>query len=460
MATPQLKRVLGLTDVILFNVVVIFSVRGMTTAAKIGPISIALWILAVAAFFIPLGLTVSELATRDSGEGGFYRWTRDAHGELHGFLGAWFYWVSNVTYLPSLLIFLSGAMAFVVGRPVLGEDPVFVASLSLCVLWFSAWLNIRGLEAGRIVTNGGAVASWTAAGLLIAAGALALSRYGSATEWSGQILGANVGGFQALGYFGTLSFALVGLELAPVMGGEIRDPARTLPRAILISGVVIAILYIVGSLAVMVALPPHEVSPISGALGAVQIVANRAGMSVMGPVVAGLVAFSVVGGVAAWLGGAARLPLSVGLDRFLPRAMADLHPGHGTPHKAILLQAVITSLFIVASQTGSTVREAYLVLVDTTIVLNFIPFIYIFLALPRLRPAGDEPGVVRVPGGRRMLWLVALAGLGTTIATLVSAAVPPPDVQNVVTFELKFWIGLVAFGVVGYLIYQRYRRAQ
>src|SRR5579872_7224062 len=105
MSGPQLRRVLSVTDVVFFNIVVIFSVRGMTTAAKMGPVSILLWVLAVVAFFIPLALTVTELGTRDSGVGGLYRWTRDSVGDAHGFLAAWFYWVSNLTYLPSLLIF-------------------------------------------------------------------------------------------------------------------------------------------------------------------------------------------------------------------------------------------------------------------------------------------------------------------------------------------------------------------
>src|SRR5207237_2621616 len=194
MEGPQLKRVLTLTDVVLFNVVVIFSVRGMTTAAKMGPVSVLLWLVAVVAFFIPLGLTVTELRTRDPGEGGFYRWTRDAIGEVHGFLGAWFYWVSNLTYLPSLLIFLAGAVAFVVGRPGLGEDPVYVASLSLAVLWFCAWLNVRVLEAGKIVSDGGAVASWIAALLLVAAGAVALARFGSATSFAPASFRTTAGG--------------------------------------------------------------------------------------------------------------------------------------------------------------------------------------------------------------------------------------------------------------------------
>jgi len=459
MESPQLKRVLGLTDLVLFNVVVIFSVRGMTTAAKMGPLSVLLWLLAVAAFFIPLGLTVTELATRDPDEGGFYRWTRDAFGGAHGFLGAWFYWVSNLTYLPSLLIFLSSSTAFVIGRPHLGENAWYVVSLSLGVLWFTAWLNIRGLNAGKIMTNGGALASWLAALLLIGAGAIALARFGSATPWNGQVLGASVGGTQALAYFGTLSFALVGMELAPVMGGEIRDPARNLPRAILISGVAVAVLYIVGTVAVMVALPAAEISPVSGALGAAQAVANRIGWSTMGAVVAALISFSVVGGVAAWLGGVARLPLAIGLDKFLPEVLSKLHPKYGTPHVAILLQTVLASLFIVASQTGSTVHEAYLVLLDATIIMNFVPFLYIFLALPRLRPAVDAVGVIRVPGGRGVLWLVALAGFIITVVTLLSAVIPPPDVENALVFETKLWGGLIGFAILGYAAYRSHRAA-
>ena len=144
---------------------------------------------------------------------------------------------------------------------------------------------------------------------------------------------------------------------------------------------------------------------------------------------------------------------------YLPPFMARLHPRHGTPHVAILVQTVLASLFIVASQTGSTVREAYLILLDATIVLNFIPFLYIFLALPKLRPASDAPGVIRVPGGRATLWLVALAGFGITVVTLVSAVIPPPDVGSALVFEAKLWGGLIGFAAIGYGIYRTNRAA-
>lgn len=181
MSEPQLKRVLGLWDVVLFNIVVIFSLRGMATAAKTGWASLLLWALAVAFFFIPLGYAVTELATREPGEGGLYRWTRSAFGDAHGFICGWLYWITNLTYLPSLLFFLAGNVVYVIGRPELGEDPWFVLPLALGVLWLAAWLNVVGLSMGQRVTNAGATANWISALLLVAAGVVTLVRSGSAT---------------------------------------------------------------------------------------------------------------------------------------------------------------------------------------------------------------------------------------------------------------------------------------
>lgn len=455
MSEQRLARVLSVTDVALFNVVVIFSLRGMATAAKMGPVAILLWLIGVAAFFVPLALTVTELSSRDPGQGGFYRWVRAAFGDAPAFLTAWVYWVSNITYLPSLLVFIAGNVVYVIGRPALGDNPWFVVSLALGLLWFSAWLNIRGLTLGRLVTNFGAMLAFAAAVLLIAAGAVALARYGSATNFGGALrLPAGTG---TLGYIGTLSFALVGIELATLMGDEIKDPRRTIPRAIILAAVVICALYVLGTVAILIAVPAELVSPISGGLGAVQAVADRAGWPLLPKVVAAAVTFSALAGFIAWLGGVARLPYAVGLDRFLPPVMAELHPRYGTPHKAILLQSAITSLFIVASQAGATVAEAYVLLLLMTVILNFVPFLFIFSALPMLRPATDEPGVVRAPGGRAALWIIAGLGIATTLITLASAVIPTPDVTNPLWYEAKMWGGMLLFMGVGLALFRRYR---
>ena len=455
MATPEvsLRRTLSLTDIVLFNITVIFSLRGMATAAKMGPVAVLLWLVAVAAFLVPLGLAVTELSTRDPAVGGLYRWSRAAFGDLPGFLCGWMYWVSNVSYLPTLLLFLAGNVVYVWGRPDMGEMPSFVLPVCLVVLWVTAYLNVRGWTVGRIVTNLGATASWVAAALLIVAGAIAFSRGGAATRFTWHAAAGAGVDLRTLGYFGTLSFALAGLELAPVMGDEIKNPRRTLPRAILISSVVIALLYVMGTVAILVAVPPSEVSPISGGLGAVQAVAGHAGWGWMPSVAAALVSFSVVAGVLAWLGGVARLPFAAGIDRFLPASMSKLHPRYATPYVSVWLQAVVTTVLVVASQAGASVREAYLMLLDMTIIQYFVPFVFLFASLPRLRRAADPAHVIRVPGGAAGLWAVTLLGLAATVGTCVTAVIPPPDVAHTFQFEAKLWGGLILFTALGYVLY-------
>ncbi len=111
-------------------------------------------------------------------------------------------------------------------------------------------------------------------------------------------------------------------------------------------------------------------------------------------------------------------------------------------------------MFILAAQLGGTVREAYLVLLDLTIILSFLPYLYIFLSVPRLRPAGGEPGVARLPGGRAGVWYVTLAGATTTVLSMAAAVIPTPDIHNTLLFELKIWGGLALFATVGYGLFR------
>ena len=84
-----LRRTLGVSDLVLLNIAAILGIRWLSTAAQMGPSSILLWFLAVLVFFIPSGLAVMELNSRESGEGGVYLWAKAAFGEQHGFIAGW-----------------------------------------------------------------------------------------------------------------------------------------------------------------------------------------------------------------------------------------------------------------------------------------------------------------------------------------------------------------------------------
>src|SRR6185437_9358220 len=187
-----------------------------------------------------------------------------------------------------------------------------------------------------------------------------------------------------------------------------------------------AIIYIVGTVAVLAILPSKDVNASSGVMQAVDSIAARLGWSVLTPATAILVALSCLGSCGAWLGAVARIPFVAGIDRYLPGAFGRMHPRWGSPVVAILTQSVIAVVFVFLGQGGSSVKNAYDVLVGSTVLITMIPFMLLFAAAIKLY--GDSaPGEFRVPGGRATITLVASIGLATTIAAAVFAVFPAGD---------------------------------
>jgi amino acid transporter len=379
-AAGGLHRTLGITDLVFLYIAAILGIRWLSTAAQMGPSSLVLWLLAVVIFFIPSGLTVMELSSRDSGEGGIYLWAKTAFGEQHGFIVGWTYWVNNLFYFPGLLLFIAGAFLFLGGSEWLGlgESGYYNAAFSLTLLWLIIGLNIVGLNRGKWIPNIGAMATGAVFVVLAVGGIWAWALHGSATEFTLPSLMPDFREFATLTFFATMTFAFAGLELGPVMGGEIKNPERSLPRAMLVSGLIIAAIYIIGTGILMVAVPEGDINVITGIPQALAAIGDR--IALPGLAIAGalLVVMSSTGGLGAWFSGVARIPYVIGIDRYLPPALGRAHPKWGTPYVALMTQGVVVTLLMLAAVTESTIEEAYIMLLDMSIILYFIPFLYMF----------------------------------------------------------------------------------
>jgi len=436
-----------LRDVVLFNVTAIVGLRWLTTAAQFGPASLLLWILAMVAFFLPSAAAVRELADVDPGPGGIYRWVHRAYGPRHAFVASWLYWSNNLLYFPSLLL-TAAAMAVYVGGPGavhLQDNAWFVGSVSLVGLWLAVWLNVVGLRVGKWLHNAGGYATWSAAGLFVLLAVWVFVERGGVTDFSIAHLLPERFDFQLVNFFATMTFAFGGLELAPALGGEIHDPAATLRRGAVQSGIAIAAMYVIGTAAVLVALPAQAVSITNGVPQAAAALVDRVGgvRVPLAATVAFLLAFGNVGGVGAWLAGSARLPFAAGVDRALPAAFARIHPRWHTPHIALLVQGVLATLFVIASLVGATVRDAYVALTSATVVSYFIPFLYLFGAYLRLRRTRTFTTLV-------VGWLG-----GSAVALSIILSFVPPKVENPTMFELKVIGGTIAFVGIGLLLASR-----
>jgi amino acid transporter len=452
----RLSRVMSFRDLVLFNIVAIVGLRWVALAAAGGPSSLTLWLLALLVFFIPQGLAVVRLSALHPGEGGIYVWTREAFGPRHGFIAGWCYWANNVIYYPTLLVALAGFASFIGGESTryLEGSTTYILIFSLAVLWVALGLNILGLKVGRWVHNFGGLSTWIPGFLLVAFGIVAWIRFGPANPMGLADLLPRTGNLDTLSFFSNICFALAGLELAAVLGDEIREPRRNLQRAVLVSGVFITLIYILGTWALLVAVPVSEISIITGVLQAIDSVAVRVGAGGLGGLMALLLTLGGLGGVGAWLGGSARILFVAGLDRYLPASLGAVHPRWGSPHIALLSQGIVATFFILVGTLGAGPREAYLVLVDTTIIVYFIPYLYMFLSLIRLGRNGQST----VRGASRGNWVYGILGFLAVFLAIILALIPPADSASPILYLLKVVGGTALFIVSAWILYERARR--
>ncbi len=465
---PGFIKALGLGDVVLMNIVAVVGLRWIARGARTGPASVTLWTLAWLAFFIPLAAAVAELASRYPEQGGVYAWVRRAFGAGHGFICGWCLWVNNLFYFPSLLLFGAGNAIAIGGErwQWLATSRLYAVVFVLAGIWIAAAVNIVGLRTGKWLQNAGSAGVWIPAGLLIACGAVALVRFGSATPFTVDSMVPRGALLDTVGLWSAMCFAFSGFEITSFIGQEIRDPQRTIPRGILVAGLVTTIFYIAGSASVLVAVPVSSLKELSGITDAVRLVAGRVGLTGLGALAGGLLALNALAGTTSWTAGSARVPFAAGVDAALPRAFARLHPRYRTPHVALIVQALAASavflgslLFTIGGRTTS-VQEAYDILVNLTILIYFVPYLYLFAALVRLRAMAGPPAPfeMRAPGGMVGLWLVAAIGFAATAIALGLTFVPPPG-SNPVTFEMNLIVQTaIMIGVgVGFYAFGRRR---
>src|SRR5271165_3560438 len=461
-STPaQPKRVLGFRDLVMFYVVATLSLRWIAVAASAGPSSIVIWLIGLATIFIPLALCVMELSSRYPQEGGMYVWSKRAFGDFSGFLTGWIYWTSNLPYFPAVLYFAASNSLYIGGTKwqAAQASPGFFITFSMLGIALALVLNIVGLDVGKWLSNLGAIGTWLPIALLCVVGAVAWWKFGSATSFHAATLkpSLNMGNF---GVWATLLYAFSGAESASFMGDEIKDARRTIPRSLIAAGLIITAGYILGTVAVLVALP--KVNSLEGIMQAISSSADRVGWTGLAPMVALLICVSNLGGVGAYLAALSRIPFVAGIDRYLPPAFGRVHPKWGTPYVSLIVQSLCCALFIVLGQFGSTVHGAYQVLVSMTIITNFVPYLFMFAALIRLQDEPVEHGVICVPGGKPVAIALACAGMLATTAVIVGSVIPDANEPNkalAVGKIIVLSVVLLGGGVVLYWVGRR-RRVQ
>jgi amino acid transporter len=330
------------------------------------------------------------------------------------------------------------------------------------LLLVAVLLNIIGLNIGKWLQNAGGVGTYVPLLMLAAIGLLVYLRHGSATHFTVANM-MPAWNWDTVNFWSQIAFAFTGLELVSAMSEEVRDPRRTLPRAVFAAGGMIAFIYIVGTFAILTLAPAADLDPTSGVFHAITIGSIALRLGFLGILAAVLVTAGNAGGVGSTVAGIARVPFVVGIDRYLPAAFGKIHPQWKTPYISIIVQAVASGAILLASQVNETTRGAYQFLIDAAIILYFIPFLYMFAAvikLSRRKDRKENQHAVLVPGGAAGVWIFGALGFVVVLIGIVVSLVPPGDSSDKLGFELKLLFGTLASILLGLVLYWRGARSK
>ena len=169
-----------------------------------------------------------------------------------------------------------------------------------------------------------------------------------------------------------MCFGLVGLELASVMGDEIKDPRRTLPGAVAWGGLISGALYVAATLTLLIAVG-KDVNVLQGVVQAVTGMAARVGVALDLCALRAHAQSGIAGIGSAWIGGCARIPFVAGLDSYMPSWLGNIHPRYATPYAALIVQGIVSAVLVILNFAGAGVQETFQKLLSLAVVLQSRP---------------------------------------------------------------------------------------
>jgi basic amino acid/polyamine antiporter, APA family len=406
--SPHLERQLGLWSATALVVGEVIAVGIFLTPAQMSKsIGSPLWIvivwLAMGAMSLCGALCYGELAARYPEAGGGYVYLREAYGPRMAFL---YGWKSFLVMDPGLTAALGIGLASYAGY-IVHLSPLGTKAVALGAIWALASANIIGIRLGA------ALLRWLT---FLKLGLLALiivwAVGGGLGDWgnllplmapradSAPLVGALAGGMVAA------FFSFGGWWDLSKLAGEVREPAKNLPRALALGVMAVTLVYLLTSVVFLYLVPVERVT--SGETFAAQageVLFGRAG----GQIFSAIVMISVLGSLAAVIMSAPRVYYAMARDHLFVEGAAAIHPRFGTPARAIALQAAMASLLVALG----TFNEIIAYFIFVTVAFIALTIVAVFVLRRRAgRAVYRMPGYPLVP----IVFLILVGGLLVLLA--------------------------------------------
>jgi glutamate:GABA antiporter len=455
-AAHHLPRALGLSDLVLTQVLFIVGLPWVGVAAKQGPAHVVFWLIAMALFYVPSAVVVIYLNRLMPLEGGLYQWARLGFSDVVGFLVAWNLWLFAILNTSETGLQATQYFAYVLGPrgDWLTANAPATAAASALIFAALVLVAIRGLEVGKWVHKAGGALMIGTFAALIALPWLNLA-HGSLASFHPLATAAPVVSIMSLNLLGKMGFgALGGFEYVAIHAGECRNPVQSIARSVVIAAPIIGLMFILGTSSVL-ALVPFEridlIAPIPQVLsigfGSLGAFAGVASTTILVLLVVRVAQASVT------FTGNTRLPMVAGWDGLLPSWFTRLHARYGTPANSIVFVGAVTFAFSLLGLVGVGKQEAFQLLWNASAIFYALTYLVMF-ALPLV---GLRGAALRPP-----LWLRAAAASGFLMTALfvVLSILPIVAVASRFVFAAKISSVIVVTNLIGLAIFRRAARSR
>ncbi|UTW45221.1 APC family permease [bacterium SCSIO 12696] len=415
--TVQHIKTLKSRDLTLFTVSAILLLDTLAAAASVGVSSIFWWLFLAVIFFLPFGLISSEMGTTYPEQGGVYAWVRNAFGKRWGSRISWAYWVNTALWNPSIFILFAGVFKQLFA-PNLSLTWQIVIGIALS--WISVIINIVTLKVGKWVPNVGAIFKLIIFATLILGGLNYVQDNGMANEITMDTLMPTWSG--SLEYIPAIIYGMLGFELMCASSDEIKNPAKDIPKATLISGCIILLFYTLGTLAILAAVPVADVNLVEGLVDTLTLFFGGSTFGTAFVTILGIAAlYTFLSNGVTWAMGCNRAMSEAALDGELPKFLGKTHPQSGTPVGAAIAMGILSTLVLLFyGIIASSNEDLFWSLFSFSAVIFLLTYIGMMLAFLKLRKVDAERHrPFRIPGGSWLPKLSAYSCLSVILLALV-----------------------------------------
>lgn len=417
---------LSFLTVISTVICVVFVCEAAAPAAAIGNQQFFWWIFLILTFLLPYGMIVAELGTTYDGEGGIYDWVRDGLGDKWGARISWYYWVNYPLWIASLATMFPDILGMVFG--VTFDLPVAIA-IELAFVWIVYLMGRSKAADSEWVLNGGAIIKVAVAVIVGALGIWYAMENGFASDMSPATFLPELTNTNALGYLSIIIFNFMGFEVICTMTDDMANPERDIPKAIIMGGIAIAIIYLFAGFGIGAAIPAADIDPDYGMIYAVQ---TMVGDSAIFKIICIAFLITLFANMAAWSFGVNSVARYAAEHGNMPKVFASMISKDDMPNGANLVNAVVASLVLALQLVpiDAISDGIFWMLFGTSVVFLLLTYIPMFPAFLNLRK--NDPNRERVftfPFKGALMKVAIAVPCIELVLTIVATVVPLSEAE-------------------------------